>query len=152
MANDSQEYLAYITHIRAEHKRLREYLHLIEQQWTLHHQRPPAADAASEVLNSLQALRAELAHHFEEEESGGCLEEAVSHQPSLSHEATRLEHKHPELLGQLDRLIERFRALSRPGGSTDKIKQEFRRFAEQLHDHEAAENRILEQSFGIEVE
>ena len=152
MADDFQESLAYVMHMRAEHKRLRECLHLIEQQWTLQHQRPRAADAISQVLDSLQALRAELAHHFEEEESGGCIEEAVSHQASLSHEAIRLEHEHPELLGQLDRLIERLRALSRSGGSTDKIKQEFRRFAEQLHAHEAAENRILERSFGIEVE
>ena len=57
-----------------------------------------------------------------------------------------------KLLGQLDRLIGRTRVFSRLGKSTDKIKQDFQRIAKQLHAHEAAEHRILEQGFGIEVE
>jgi hypothetical protein len=152
MSNENDEYFAYITHMRDEHTRLREFVQDIEQRWVLAHQRAGAANVIPQVIESLETLRAELAHHFEEEESGACLEEAVVHRPSLSHEATRLEQEHPELLREADRLIEELRAKSQSGESADNVKQKFRVFAEQLHAHEAAENRILEESFGIECE
>ena len=152
MANDFDEFLPYVMHLRAEHKKLSECVHRIEQHWSLQHQRLAPADALVAILESLEALRAELARHFEEEESGGCLEEAVSHQPNLSHVVTQLERQHPELLEQMDGMIERLRALSRLAASTADIKEDFRVFAEKLHAHEAAENRVLEETSGIEVE
>jgi iron-sulfur cluster repair protein YtfE (RIC family) len=150
MSHDFEDFMAYVTHLRAEHKRLREWLLSIEQQWPM--ERPCPAEAILNLLDSLSALRGELAHHFEEEERGGCLEEAVSHQPSLSHEATRLEQEHPVLLEQLERMIEKLSAVSSAMESAGTIEKNFRRFAEQLHAHETAENRILEESFGIEVD
>jgi hemerythrin len=152
MPDDFEERQAYVTHLRAEHKRLRKCLDLIDHQWTLQNERPSTADDMSQVLDGLQALRTELAHHFQEEESGGCIEEAVSLQANLSCEANQLEREHPELLGQLDLLIRRMSKHPEPGESTAEIKQQYRRFSEQLHDHEATENRILERSFGIEPE
>ena len=152
MSSESEEYLAYMTHMRAEHKRLRECVLRIEEQWPFQHEPPRQPDVSPLVIESLGALRADLAHHFEEEESGGCLEEAVSRQPNLSRDANRLEHEHPELLEQIDRMIEGLQALSRPAASTAKIKQDFRAFTEKLLAHEAAENRILKESFGIEVD
>jgi hypothetical protein len=104
------------------------------------------------TILSLQALRAELAHHFEEEESGGCMEEAVSHEPHLGPEATRLVREHPELLAQMDRLIKGLRALVRLTASADEVEQDFRNFTEKLLAHEAAENRVLKEGFGIDVE
>jgi hypothetical protein len=150
MSHDFEDFMAYVTHLRAEHKRLREWLLSIEQQWP--NECPCTDKAIFSLLDNLRALRGELAHHFEEEERGGCLEEAVSHQPSLSHEATQLEHEHPVLLEQLDQMIEKLSAVSSAMESTGTIEKNFRRFAEQLHAHEIAENRILEESFGIEIE
>ncbi len=152
MPDDFEERQAYVTHLRAEHERLRECLDLIDHEWTPQSERPCKAGDLCQALCALQSLRTELVHHFQEEESGGCIEEAVSLQPSLSCEANQLEGEHPELLEQLDLLIRRMSAHSRAGESTDETKQQFRRFAEQLQAHEAAENRILERSFGIELE
>jgi hypothetical protein len=151
MANNSEEFIAYLTHLRAEHRRLQQCLRRIEQQW-IDCEVPRLAEIIPQVIEDLEILRAELADHFEEEESGGCLEEAVSRQPSLSHEAIRLEHEHPVMLEQVDLLIVKLKEVSGPIQSADEAKEDFRRFAEQLHAHEAAENRILEESFGIEVE
>ena len=124
----------------------------IEQLWLLLRQRPDPADVLDQVAESLEALRAELAHHFAEEEAGGCLEEAVAHQPSLSHEVTRLEREHPEILRQMDRLLQRLSELSHIDKSVREIEGDFRGLASKLQDHEAAENRILEESFGIQAE
>ena len=147
MADDSQEFLAYLTHLRAEHRELDKRLRRIEREWT---DRP--SKAVPQVILDLQTLRLDLAHHFEEEESGGCLDEAVSRQPSLGHEADRLQREHPELLKQLDRPIEMLKGRTQPDERANKAKEEFRHFAEALHAHEAAENRILEQSFGVDLE
>jgi iron-sulfur cluster repair protein YtfE (RIC family) len=152
MANDFQDCLAYVTHMRAKHDRLRECIQLIELKWAPQVDPLRTANNTSQVLDGLQKLRAELAHHFEEEESGGCVEEAVSHQVSLCDKMTELEHEHSTLLEGLDQLIDHLQACSPSDDSTDKVKQEFQRFAKQLHDHESAENFILEQSFGIEVD
>jgi hypothetical protein len=152
MADDYDEFLAYVTQLRTEHKRLGESIHGIEQQWRLQHSGSDQADVLAQMLESLQSMRAELAHHFEEEESGGCLEEAVSHEPHLGPEATRLVREHPELLAQMDRLIEGLRALARLTASADEVEQDFRNFTEKLLAHEAAENRVLKEGFGIDVE
>ena len=152
MANDSDEFSAYLTHLHAEHRRLQQCLRRIERQW-IHDEFPRLTEIIPRVTEELEILRAELEHHFEEEESGGCLEEAVSRLPRLSQEAIRLEDEHAVLLGHVDQLILNLKsAVAEPVRSADEAKEDFRRFAEQLHAHEAAEKLILEQSFGIEVE
>jgi len=151
MANDLEEFTAYLSHLQAEHRRLQQSLRRIEGLWP-GRENPRMGEAISQVVDEFVTLRAELAHHFEEEESGGCLEEAVSRHPSSSHEELRLEHEHPVLLEQLDRLIAKLERLSRPLRSVDEAQEDFRRFAEQLHAHEESEIRILEESLCLEDE
>jgi len=153
MTDRFQECLAYVTLLRDEHCRLKDCVQQIEQQWASHVASAPAAGGnTSQVLDSLRALRAELAAHFEAEESGGCIEQAVSRQASLSQEAIELEHEHPVLIGQLDDLIEEMRSCQKQREPTDAIHHRFECFAEQLGNHESMENRILEKGFGIEPE
>ena len=66
------------------------------------------------IIDGLEAIRQEAAHHFREEEMGGCLEEAVAHCPSLSGELTRAEREQQELLADLDELLDRARQLHEP--------------------------------------
>ncbi len=152
MTDNFEDYRGYVTHLRQEHRRLADCLHRIEQQWLLLDRHPDPAAYMKQISDSLRALRAELAHHFVEEETGGCLEEAVTHQPSLSHEVTRLEHEHPALLAQMDRLIEKLELPNRPAGVRREIETEFQAFTQSLLAHEAAEDRVVEQSFGMTVE
>ena len=51
-----------------------------------------------------------------------------------------------------EELIAQLKAASQAIQSLDDAKEGFRRFSEQLEAHESAENRILEESFGIEAE
>lgn len=151
MSDKVEEFLAYITYLRDEHKRLEANLLEAEQhlQGVTHSGRKKQTQA--ELLLKLQELREELARHFEEEDSGGCLDEAVSHQPSLSHDLTRLEHEHPQLLATLDLIMAQLRRVSGTAKAHD-LEAEFSNFAQCLRAHEAAESRMLETAFRLELE
>lgn len=146
---NNEDFRAYAIHLQHEHRRLGELLTRIKRRWDELHGHRAKAKALSQLVADLEALREELLHHFEEEESGGCMEEAVVRQPSLGHEADRIEREHPQLLSQLDALIERLRGVSHVDESIRRQEVEFDRFAKSLRTHEAAENRILEKSFGV---
>ena len=152
MARDVENALPYVLHIRAEHRRLREALRRI---LTLFPQReepsPEAALSPEQLVDKLSALRRDLAHHFAEEESGGCLDEATARCPSLLPETRAIEAEHETLMDELDGIIERARGC-RPPGCTAEMARRFRTFARSLYSHEAAENRVLGQAFGGEFD
>lgn len=149
MLGNYEEVYAFATHMRAEHRRLHECVEQIEQQWR--EQKAGPADFAPRLASSLESLGGELARHFEEEENGGCLEEAVSRQPSLSQETRRLEHEHGEMLGLVRGLVGRLRTLPR-GDSIERIETDYHHFVETLQDHEAAEDRILAEGLGVPID
>jgi hypothetical protein len=142
MIEDQDEFRAYAVHLASEHRRLSEHLRRIDQQFK--------RSSPSDLTESLSRLRADLAAHFKEEECGGCLEEAVVHDPNLAADAGRVSNEHPRLLADLDRLIDQIGASDTSKPLLDEIKQEYGQFAQSLREHEAAENRILQESFGID--
>jgi iron-sulfur cluster repair protein YtfE (RIC family) len=150
MTISNHDFAAYVTQMRRQHQQLEDQLLRIEQKWSLLREHRAAADFTSQMREQLEGLRTELARHFAEEEEGGSPEEAVSLHPSLNRDVTRLEHEHPELLAELDRLIDRLRPTAQ--APTLSAEGEYRRFADRLRRHEAAENRVLQQGFGVEVE
>jgi hypothetical protein len=112
--NDRELYTAYATQLRHEHRQLHACLERLEQCWQQRCLARGSRQPLSEqVFASLSDLRAELAHHLAEEEAGGCVEEAVTHAPWLSHAATELERQDSQLLAQLDAFIERLQTASR---------------------------------------
>lgn len=132
-----EECQSYLERARSEHRQVERALR----------------EAESQLLSGfhtelLRKLRGQVARHFAVEEQGGCLEEAVSRNPSLSHEIIELEHQHPGLLAELDALIE---SLER-GGDTKAFGQEFIGFAARLREHEEQENRVLERGFNVSLE
>jgi hypothetical protein len=150
MGDNTEEFFAYLTQLQAEHQRLHEHLRRIEERW-LDCELSQLQQVVTEVIGELVTLRSELASHFEEEESGSFLDEAVSRQPSLSDEARRLESEHGELLQTVDGLILQLKSAESPLGS-EAGQDEFRRFVDQLRAHEAAEDRILEDGLGVELD
>ena len=136
---------AFVVHLRAAHRQLSRHVDVIEQALTLRDQAACTA-LSEEVIHRLHSLRDELQMHFDEEESGGCMEEAVCGQPKLSHAVTRLEHEHPELLLQIDWIIDVAQA-----GVAELASQEFERFVPRLRAHATAENRILAAGFDLEM-
>lgn len=150
MINDVEEFRAYIVHMISEHRRLHEAVQTIEQRWRLVDMEAASEDTVTELVAGLEQLRNELRHHFAEEESGGCIEEAVTRCPSLSQDAARIEHEHVSLLDQLGQIVEQLRQVCVDASLANASHCAFEDFVKRLHAHETAENEILEQGFGIQ--
>src|SRR5262245_65770630 len=102
MQSESEERI-YVEHLTAEHRRLDQHIHQTLARLPDWEQRD-SANWITELLAGLAAIRQELVRHFEEEEGGGCLEEAVAHCPGLAAEVSAIEAEHANLLGDLDEL------------------------------------------------
>jgi iron-sulfur cluster repair protein YtfE (RIC family) len=140
----------YVEHVLAEHRRLHNMLRLARA--AIVQSGGPDRDATTaDLVRVFQQVRSELAHHFAEEEGGGCLEEAVSRCPRLSGQARRIEAEHPALLRDLDALIVGAQASEKSVEARQRMEQAFKALCERLHAHEAAENNLLRQAFGANV-
>lgn len=145
-----EECRCYVEHLIAEHRRLHRMLRLAQHAIVAAHGPDRDADKA-DVARILSQVRGELAHHFAEEEEGGCLDEAVSHCPSLSAEARRIEGEHPELLKDVDRLIADAMDSDQSVENRIALERGFDGLCRQLNAHEAAENALLRKGFGANM-
>jgi hypothetical protein len=112
---------------------------------------PDETPSFGEIVRILQRLRRELTQHFAEEEGGGCLDEAVSRCPSLSVEYQSIQAEHPQILAQIDALIEQARTSPPTPQNQVAIQGHFARLYKRVQAHEAAENRLLAAGFGRPV-
>lgn len=137
--NDFDRCQGYLKHMDDEHKRLNLELR------RLHGEMQSGAPRAA-ILADLETLRRDLAAHFREEEGEGCLDEAVSRCPSLSHEVRAIEAEHGQLLEKLDGMIARQRL------PDSDITAELESFMGAIDRHEAAENHVLQRGFNVAVD
>jgi hypothetical protein len=144
--NQTHEHIALA--IRAEHRQLHRRLHEVELLLT---EQVPAVEVARRIVQELATLRGQLAEHFDREETGGFLDEAVSLAPRLSPDVGRLIHDHSALLAELDRTIE----LARDAVTADEytaLREKACDFFHALRLHEASEDRILQGMFPSELD
>jgi iron-sulfur cluster repair protein YtfE (RIC family) len=147
---DYEDCKPYIDHLLAEHRRLHRLIH--QTRRSIVESGGPDGDATfANVAQILMRLRNELEHHFAQEESGGCLDEAVSRCPRLSAEANRLEKEHPQHLAELDRLISQAADCQCHAENRVTLQRDFENLCRRLHAHERAENELLVQAFGTSV-
>ena len=146
---DDPECRCYVDHLIAEHRRL----HALVRQTHAAMARSIGPDEQSfaEVRRVLNRLRMELVHHFAEEEDGGCLEEAVSRCPRLAPEAHLIEADHGQILSALDRLVAQFQAEPPTPTRQLALQRDLGELCRHLREHEHAENQLLAQGFGINV-
>ena len=98
MASDCGE-RSYVEHLLAEHRRLDQLIRnalATLPAW----EEAESATFLPGMIAGLAAIRAELVHHFREEEAGGCLEEAVARCPGLSAEVADTQAEHAMLLAR----------------------------------------------------
>jgi len=147
---DYEECRPYINHLLAEHRRLHGMIG--RARAAVRQMNGPDQDAKLQhVAQTLEQVRAELAQHFKEEEQGGCIEEAVSLCPRLAGGANRIEVEHPQLLAELDRLIAECKDGPEDFATRIAVERDFDELCAQLHAHEAAENALLREAFGSDV-
>jgi iron-sulfur cluster repair protein YtfE (RIC family) len=147
---DDPDCRCYVNHLIAEHRRLHSLLRQLRVA-IAHSVGPDEQPSFAGMQRALARLREELEQHFAQEESGGCLDEAVSRCPRLAGEATRIEAEHPQILAEIDRLIAQTQTLPPTHPNQLAAQREFDRLCEQLREHERAENTLLAQGFGVNV-
>jgi hemerythrin len=137
----------YVDHLLAEHRRLHGMLHRARN--SIVHSGGPDHDASTaDIVRVLRQIREELAQHFAEEEAGGCLEEAACHCPRLTPDVKTVEAEHAELLAEIDRLIAEALDSEQSVANRIQLLHDFEQLYHALCAHEAAENTILRQAFG----
>jgi hypothetical protein len=147
---DYDECRPFVDHLLAEHRRLHKLIH--QARISIVESGGPDWDESYEgVAEILRKLRGELQRHFAEEEAGGCLDEAVSRCPRLSPDARRLESEHADLLAGVDRVIAQALDCGCHFENRVALQRDFDNLCRQLHAHEAAENDVLRQGFGVNV-
>ncbi len=142
----------YVDHMVSEHRRLDQLLRrtlATVPSW----EELDAEDWLPRVRSGLVAIQTELAHHFRDEEQGGCLEEAVARCPQLSADVQKIEAQHDDLLARLSELIDRCQCCGKvKPQQAHCLEQELRQIVRELRIHEALENRIMQQGFNVCVE
>jgi hypothetical protein len=148
--SEYEECRSYAQHLFAEHRRLHQFVTSVRE--AMLQAQPESQDQwSNNVLPVLRQMREELARHFLEEEQGGCMEEAASYLPRLSPEVERIKTEHPALLERLDRLIAQ--AAEEPLTAEDRgaLGQRFSQYCQDLHAHEAEENKVLQLGFATDI-
>ncbi len=139
----------FIAAVKAEHREM--HLALANLQRRLEAIAPEQVAAKlPEMRQHFEALRKRLAAHFQEEEGGGCLEEAAARLPRLGEAVTRIEEEHPRILSALDALRQRL-AGALTSEQWPDVLLAYRELATMLAQHEALENRVLEQGFNEDL-
>lgn len=145
--NENDDCRTYVEHLRVEHthidKALEELQHVLANAVAWSKENPAPALRAR-----LVQLREQLVHHFQEEEEGGCMEEAQSRSPCLSEDVRTLQAEHAGFLTALDGMIAEAELLDRQPNDLQELQKSFGGFLQRLHAHEAEENRILLFGFG----
>jgi iron-sulfur cluster repair protein YtfE (RIC family) len=136
-------------HILAQHRELHAQIMAVRSAFAV--AGPPDPMRVRCLREGLAALREHLAGHFQQEESGGFLEESITRMPRLSTEMKAVLADHPALLAELDRLVE---ALGTDGVSPStwsRVAQEFGQFSRHLVDHERHENAVVQQGYNEDL-
>jgi iron-sulfur cluster repair protein YtfE (RIC family) len=147
---DYNECRPYVDHLVSEHRRL----HSLLRQTRAAIIGSGGGDRdvpREEIARVLQRLHDELARHFTEEEEGGCMDEAVSRCPRLAGDMLQIEEEHKELLAKVKAMIAQACSASDTVEARLALETEFDDFDRRIHAHEAAENEILRQDFGANI-
>jgi len=104
-----------------------------------------------ELGTRLQPLRDELQQHFQEEEAGGYLAEALAVAPRFGREADELRQQHAGFLNGLDSLIGRLGELEPPFSGWTQARTEFEAILTKIREHEGRETAIVQAAFGDDI-
>ncbi len=120
-----------------EHRHLRDLIRLL--QLSMFHPQPNPIV----IQRLLDELDAALRTHFEHEEHGGYLHDAVSAAPQLSTLAVRLLEEHAAFLATTATLRRHCNSAS-DSGDWSEFADAYAHFCRQFDEHEAAENRLVQ--------
>ena len=112
---------------------------------------PSVGCRRSEVVAQFQRLREELVEHFHYEEEGGFFKDVVERAPRYSEQIDELCQEHVQSLQDLDQMTHDAEVGEPTGEWWDDLSHRFHEFSNQLMNHEARENQLLQNAYGIDL-
>jgi len=137
----------YYAQARSEHRELHSAIERIHQVLDETREIDASIQRISEVTALITALRDRLARHFEQEENGGYLEEAVMRVPQIAPQALILQRQHGEFLSAANAMLDHALSPDAAPSVWANLKADYITFAKKLNAHEAAENALLSRAF-----
>ena len=131
--------------VREDHKTLRNLLRQADSM--IHERTVPLA----EIGQQLDRLRDQLVTHFQGEEEGGYLAEALQLAPWLAPRADTLLGQHGKLTVTVTRLAQGFWAAAGSDDAREQLQKEFSVFMAELIEHEQTEDRLLLEAFQLDL-
>jgi len=103
------------------------------------------------AVDSILRMHELVESHFEHEEQDGYMNEPIQQAPHLTERADHLLRQHPSLLEEVTKL----RMLAKAGVESEswweEIHTRFDRFSQAFLDHEAGENKLIQEVFTQDV-
>jgi iron-sulfur cluster repair protein YtfE (RIC family) len=133
-----------------EHRHIEQLVRRVEA--TLHeastNDRP--AEVMKRLLAEVEELELCLTRHFQREEDGGFMEDAIAAAPRFAKEAEGLLDEHDQMLTKARELVHGARAQARsPRTDWAVFVGELRTLIKQLLSHEVRENNLLHRAFNF---
>jgi hypothetical protein len=136
-------------HVLAEHREL--FTRMQGLKTAFNTPQPASATRTDDVRAALADLREHLRAHFEQEESGGFLEESIARMPRLAPAATAIMQQHPGLLAQLDALIETLAGGDISPETWARAGRDFEHFSITMQAHERSENAVVQEGYNEDL-
>jgi len=134
-------------HVLAQHRELYELVSALraalDQPYT-----PERRGAAHRLLGE---LRTHLRRHFDQEERGGFLEEAICRLPRLSGAVQHILDDHEKLLAEIDGLLKELAARDHDAETWSATGRHFAAFAAHLSVHERNEHAVVQDGYNEDL-
>lgn len=147
---DTFECQPYLAHLAVEHRRLRDAEQMAASAIDAWRRDASHRERQAVAIAAVRSLIEVFQHHFVEEESGGCLEQAISLNPHVGRDADKLVAEQASLREAAAGVLAAFED-ARPGATT-RVATAFDELRRALDAHCAAEGRLIENAFGAGVE
>jgi hypothetical protein len=131
-------------HLLCQHRDLHARLLALRADFAADPATPPPLDA---IRHRLVDLRDHLRDHFDQEETGGFLEESIARMPRLSAAAREVVAEHPQLLAEIDALLASLPGRNLRAEVWQEAARRFATFTDHLLAHERNENAVVQQGY-----
>jgi hypothetical protein len=138
-------------HVLAEHRELFAQMSAVRSALAGGGDGVPTPSRAEAIVAALQSLREHLRSHFEQEETGGFMEESIARMPRLSGAVKAILRQHPSLLAELDALIESVSTRNLSPEDWIRAGRAFEQFSANMAVHERDENRVVQEGYNEDL-
>jgi hypothetical protein len=139
-----------LSHLTAEQRHLRCRLQKLEQLFTTQNNELPTPLHMNKLHRELAELRQQLRELYLQEEEGGLLEEAIAQRPAIGPHVTALNHEHPGLLAETEKLLVYCQGTPVSAEHWQALGEQYRGLKRKLCEHELQSTRLVQAGFNFD--